>query len=101
MIGTTYDEYVNVYKRVTKKHPKIKGGLMTVEEHAALSEEANSDLIDATKQQKQLMKEIVGLMKIYCDKYPDEKICKYPNWVTYDEYPYRLDQTLPEFMQKL
>ena len=101
LIRSTYDEYLGVYNTITRKHPNVRGGLMTVEEHNALSEEARKDLHDATAEQKKIMKELVDLMRVYCGKYPDEKICKFPNWVTYQKYPYRLDQTLPEFIQRL
>jgi coenzyme F420-reducing hydrogenase alpha subunit len=81
--------------------PNFRGGLLTAEEHEKLTPETKEALTVNAKKQQELVKEMVDLVKVYCKKYPEEKICKFCNFETYHEYPYRLEQTIPEWIDKL
>lgn len=100
-IYSCYKEYRQCFYNVKDKDPTFQGGLLTIEEHNNLSPEIKELLQTNSKKQEKLVKEMVDLVKVYCKKYPDEKICHFCNFKTYDEYPYRLDQTIPEWMNHL
>jgi hypothetical protein len=100
-IYSSYNEYRQCYYNVKNKDSNFRGGLLTIEEHEQLNPEAKKALTQNTKKQQDIVKEMVGLVKVYCKKYPDEDICKFCNFKTYDEYPYRLEQTIPEWMTHL
>ena len=100
-IYSSYKEYLQCYYDVKKLDSNFKGGLLTAEEHNALTPETKEALTMNSKKQKELVKEMVDLVKVFCKKYPEEKICKFCNFNTYDEYPYRLHQTIPEWIGRL
>jgi endonuclease III-like uncharacterized protein len=54
-----------------------------------------------SKKQSEIVDEMVSLVKVYCKKYPDERICQHCNFKTYDKYPYRLPQSIQEFIRLL
>ena len=60
--------------------PNFRGGLLTAEEHDALTPEVKKALTQNSKKQNELVKEMVNLVKVYCKKYPEEKICKFCNF---------------------
>jgi len=43
----------------------------------------------------------VDLIKTYCKKYPQERICTFEQLQSYDEYPYRVRQSLHQIMNTL
>ena len=100
-IYSCYKEYRQCFYNVKEKDPNYRGGLLTIEEHEAMNPEAKQALTVNAKKQEKLVKEMVDLVKIYCKKYPEENICKFCNFNTYDEYPYRLEQTIPEWIGRL
>jgi len=67
----------------------------------SLSEEQKNVYSKNAKEQHKLIKEMVSLVKLYCEQYPGEKICDYRFLKEYDEYPYRLEQNLPDFIKLL
>ena len=100
-IYSSYKEYLQCYYDIKKLDSNFRGGLLTPEEHDALTPEVKNALTINAKKQKEIVKEMVDLVKIYCKKYPEENICKFCNFNTYDEYPYRLEQTIPEWIGRL
>lgn len=100
LIYSSYMEYKSVYENLKYKYPTYHY-YMKSEEIDKLGPEFYKDRREAAKNQAKLVDEIVDLMGVYCKKYPGESICKYPEWKTYKEYPYRVSQALPQFMNEL
>lgn len=101
IIYSSFDEYKSIHKNFNSRHNLNIGGLLTKDEMDSLSDEAREDLKISAKKQTEVFNEIVSVMRIYCKKYPNEKICSHYAWKTYDEYPYRLEQSLTDFIDKL
>ena len=100
LIRSTYDEYVSIGRNLRQKYPVIQS-YMTFEYVESLEEEVRREFKDCGKRQIEVREELINLIKIYCKKYPDEKICEYRHFKTYDKYPYRLHQWLHEFIKLL
>lgn len=102
LIYSAYDEYKSIYFNLKNKYPEHHDiGFMEINKYNTIPETMKKDMKTAAEKQKLVQDEIINLMKVYCKKYPDEKICHFCNWKTYDEYPYRLHQTIPEFISLL
>lgn len=74
---------------------------MTTEEWDKFDQETKDLIRQNSRRQTEIVGEMVTLVKAYCKQYPDEKICHHCNFETYDEYPYRLPQTITEFINLL
>jgi hypothetical protein len=99
-IYSCYNEYKQCYYNVKNKDNNCDT-YMDINKWEKLSHETKEYYHENSRKQTKIVKEMVDLVKIYCKKYPDEKICDHCNFQTYDEYPYRLPQTLPEFIKLL
>lgn len=99
-IYSCYDEYKSCYYSVKNKDNNIHP-YMDTEEWNKINPETKQLMRENAKKQSELVDELVLLVKLYCKKYPDEKICNHYNFKTYDEYPYRLPQTISEFIRLL
>ena len=99
-IYSCFNEYKSCYYDVKRKHGDIQP-YMDMDEWNKMSPEAKECLRENSIKQSKIVDEMVALIKIYCKKFPDEKICNYPNFKSYDEYPYRLEQTIPDFIRLL
>ncbi len=99
-IYSCYNEYKQCYYNVKNKDNNCKT-YMDINEWEKLSPETKEFYHENSRKQKQIVKEMVDLVKIYCKQYPNEKICHHCNFKTYDEYPYRLPQTITEFIKLL
>lgn len=99
-IYSCFNEYKNCYYTVTKQDKNCKP-FMDIKEWEQLSPETHKIYHENAKKQKEIVEEMVALVKVYCKKYPDEKICHHCNFKTYDEYPYRLPQTIQDFIKLL
>ena len=99
-IYSCYNEYKNCYYTVKKQDSRCEPW-MDIQEWNALSPETRQLYNENADKQKKVVEEMVALVKIYCKQYPDEKICHHWNFKTYDEYPYRLPQTIQDFIKLL
>lgn len=99
-IKSYYHDYKRCYYEVKHKYRDLQP-YMDIKEWEALPEETKMLLRENTVLQKKIVDEMVDFIKLYCKRFPDEKICQYSNFKTYDEFPYRLHQTVPEFMKML
>lgn len=100
MIYSSYYEYKSYYDKLKSKYPKYHG-YMTSEESKALGDEFTKDMRIASREQSRIVNEMVSMMKLYCAQYPGEKLCESPQLKSYDQYPYRLEQTLPSVIELL
>ena len=98
IILSSYASYVQCYDNVRKLDMRP---YIDTKEWDALSEDQQQVYRENSKTQEKLTKEIFTLVKSYCNQYPDEKICEYQHFKTYDEYPYRLQQNIPDFIKLL
>lgn len=100
LIYSSYMEYRNYYENLKYKYPTYHC-YMTVEECNKLGPEFKNDIRDVAKKQSKTVDELVDLIRTYCKKYPQERICQYEQLKTYDQYPYRFTQSIPQIMNKL
>ena len=102
-IYTYYREYKSCYNNINNKDPHLSSYLesYSLDDWNKLSDETKQCILKSSQRQTEIVEEMVSLVKLYCKLYPNEKICKHCNFKTYDEYPYRLPQTLPEFIRLL
>jgi hypothetical protein len=96
-IYSCYQDYKECFYSVKRTDPSFDC-MMDATEYDKLSMDTKNLAIENSRRQRQIVDETVFLVKVYCKQFPDEKICKYCNFKTYDEYPYRLHQTMHEFI---
>ena len=86
-ISSSYNEYKQCFYNVNKPD--------------TMSTEYKETIATNSKKQQKIIEEMVILVKAYCKKYPDEKICHFCNFITYDKYPHRLHETISVWMKDL
>jgi hypothetical protein len=98
IILSSYDSYIKCYDNVRKldMHPYID-----TKQWDALSEQQQQVYRENAETQEKLTKDIFTLVKSYCNQYPDKEICDYVHFKSYNEYPYRLEQNIPNFIKLL
>jgi hypothetical protein len=89
LIRSTYDDYICVVKELKYAHQQPS------------TEMNKKELQKYYTKRNDIRDELIELLKIYCRKYPSERICEYIHFKTYDEYPYRLHQNISSFMKLL
>ena len=101
-IHSCYNDYMSLYN-IKTKDPQFNEYIKSydIEDWKKLSDETKECILENSRKQTMIVEEMVALVKIYCNLFPDEKICHHWNYKTYDEFPYRLPQTLPEFIKLL
>jgi hypothetical protein len=99
-IYSCYNEYKSCYNNVKNKDSKYHS-YMNINEWEKLSPETKDCIRENSNKQTEIVKEMVDLVKVYCKQYPDEKICHHCNFKSYDKYPYRLPQSITEFINLL
>ena len=99
-IYSCYNEYKACFYNVKNQHGDVNP-YMDSHEWDKLTYDAKTCLRENARKQDELVNEMVELLKVYCKKYPEEKICNYTHLKTYDEYPYRLQQNIPTFIKLL
>ena len=98
-IYSCYQDYMKCYYNVDPKYRDWTR--RTAKDWEEMTIPQQNSLRENSRKQEELVEEMVTLVKAYCKKYPDEKICHFCNFKSYDEYPYRLKQTVPEFIKLL
>ena len=99
-IYSCYKEYIQCYYNVKNKDANVKS-LMTTKEWDNLSPETKESYCVNGEKQKEIVEEMVSLVKVYCKKYPNEDVCNHFAFKSYDKYPYRLPQTIQDFIKLL
>ena len=99
-IYSCYQDYKECYDSVKRTDPSFHP-YMDAAEYDKLSIETKELAMENTRKQRLIVTEMVSLVKLYCKQFPDEKICHHCNFKTYDEYPYRLPQTMQDFIGSL
>lgn len=94
-----FDEYKQCYYNVKSRYNI--NDYIDIQKADRLSPEIKLILNENAQRQKQIIREIVIVAKEYCKQYPNEKICHFSALKTFDEFPYRLEQQLPEFIKML
>ena len=99
-IYSCFNEYKKCYDDVVKKDKNFHA-YMDSTKWDKLSPETQELVRVNERKQHELVEELVTLVKAYCKKYPDEEICHHCNFKSYDEYPYRLPQSIEQFIRLL
>lgn len=99
-IYSCYNEYKSCYYDIKKKDSNYHA-YMDTEKWDKLSFETKELIREKSRKQDDIVKEMVTIVKAYCKQFPDEKICHHCNFKTYDNYPYRLPQSITEFINLL
>jgi hypothetical protein len=99
-IYSCYNDYKSCFDEVKKKDNKYHSYMHT-EEWDKMNAETKELIRINSKKQEEIVDEMVSIVKLYCKQFPDEKICHHCNFKTYDEYPYRLPQSITEFIRLL
>ena len=99
-IYSCYNEYKSCYYEIKNKDSSYHT-YMDTDKYDKLSEETKKLIRENSKKQDEIVKEMVSIVKVYCKQFPNEKICQHCNFKTYDQYPYRLPQSITEFINLL
>jgi hypothetical protein len=96
IIYSCYNAYKDCYKNVQKSVHYLNTSQLD-----ELSKEQRENYLRNYYIQIELTNEIFSLVKLYCSQYPNESICHYDDFKTYEKYPYRLHQTMDKFIKLL
>ena len=99
-IFSCYQDYSACYNQIKNKDCRFDS-FMDKEKYDQLKPETKTLITKNSKRQSEIVKEMVSLVKIYCQQFPNEPICYHCNFKTYDEYPYRLPQSMNDFIKLL
>ena len=88
-----YNEYRACYQAVRRQIPKYHA-YMDADERNLLSGEDNHIIRANSREQTLIVDEMIALIRVYCKRYPEEKIGQCPHVITYDEFPYRFRQNI-------
>jgi adenylate kinase len=99
-IYSCYKEYKSCFDEVKRKDNNYHSYMDTTA-WEKMNSETKELIREKSRKQSEIVDEMVAIVKLYCKQYPDEKICHHCNFKTYDEYPYRLPQSITEFINLL
>ena len=100
LIYSTYQEFIVLNKKFQKIYKRCEP-YIDIKNYNSITYQLKYELKEIEIKQYKKLNELIKIIKIYCKKYPNEKIAKYQHFKTYDQYPYRLYQNIEEFISLL